>query len=146
MINVMPSSQPQDRIQASKGSFYTRRIQKKWRIAVVLVVLIIAIPLGWVMIANPFGIKDVKVVVEYPHHWTGNFGELDVIHPLNETGNYTHLMHKMFDGKWNVFIMAQKQDNSTDILRVSIETLDGKVLKSVSTIQPYEMVLVEVIL
>jgi len=147
MNNVMLSNQPQERVRSNKGSFWTRRTAKKWRIVVVvLVVLVIVIPFSWVIITNPFGIKDVKVVVEYPHHWTGYVGQLDVGNGLNETGNYSRLMHKMFDGKWNVFIMAQKEDDSTDILRVSIETLDGKVLKSASTVQPYEMIQAEVVL
>jgi hypothetical protein len=118
----------------------------KKRITFAFVVLVIAIIVGWIVFTNPFGITDVKVVVEYDHHWTGSIGELDVMNGLNETGNYSHLMHKEFGGKWNVYIDAQKEDNSTDILKISIETLDGKVLKSAMTSTPYEMIFVEAIL
>jgi hypothetical protein len=118
----------------------------KWCIVFILVLLVMAILFVWMIFTNPFGMTDVKIVVQYAHQWSGGIGEGDAVAPYVQTGNYSLVMHKMFSGKWDVHVMAQKEDDSTDILRISIMTLDGKVLKSAMTSIPNEMIFAEAIL
>ena len=118
----------------------------KWRMALIPVILVIVVLFIWATFTNPFGMTDVKIVVEYAHQWSGGIGEGDVVVPHVQTGNYSFVMHKTFGGRWDVHVMAEKEDDSTDLLRISIMTLDGKVLKSAMTSIPHEMIYAEAIL
>lgn len=130
---------PRRVIQPSKGPLLQRRVPTKWRIVVVAAVIVFAIVITWALFTNPFGTSDVKVVVTYSHPWSGAIGDLYDIHTWGSTGSYSQTLHRTHSGTWIVTANAQKLDGSSATLTISIQTMDGRVLRSSSTSTPYGM-------
>ena len=145
----MPASQPQRELKNERSSFWKMRVPPRWRHKIaVLAILVIVILVIWTALTlnDTFGIKDVRIVVEYDHHWTGGDGQWDVENALSMTGNYSHVWHWGYGGHWTADVHAQKDDGSNATLRVWIETLDGRILKSATTSEPYGMVQLDMVL
>jgi hypothetical protein len=109
-------------------------------------VLVLAIVISWMLFTQPFSPTQVKVVVEYAHPWSGAIGDLYGINTWGSTGSYTQVLHKTHSGSWIVSANAQKEDGSTATLRISIITMDGKVLRSATTSEPYGVAQVAVMI
>jgi hypothetical protein len=106
-------------------------------IVVAVIVLVFAVVISWAIYAHPFGPTQVKVVVEYSGSWSGAVGDLSHINSWGHDGSYAVILTKSGSGVWIISANAQKDDGSGGTLRISIQNMDGTVIRSASTSQPF---------
>ena len=80
---------------------------------------------------------QVLIKVEYDGEWQGAYGDPSALVSWNGIGTKTVTLNKPDTYLWIVSANAQKQDDSSKTLTISILLLDGTVLKSASTSSPY---------
>ena len=87
--------------------------------------------------SGPTKITQVLIKVEYDDEWQGAYGDPSALVSWNGIGTKTVTLNKPDTYLWIVSANAQKQDDSSKTLTISILLLDGTVLKSASTSSPY---------
>jgi hypothetical protein len=120
------------------------RKEAKRSILVLVVVLAVAcVALGLLVGALTSGgtgderTDQVRVVVNYSGSWSGAVGDLDGVEDWGHNGSYSVVLSRGDAAMWIVSANAQKGDDSGMMLRISIETLDGVVLKEDVTMAAY---------
>lgn len=87
-------------------------------------------------------IAQVTVIIDYDDHWYGSLGGIDSSASYEGTGPASYTISHEGDGALNVAAVIQKSDGSPGTLAVSIETMDGTVLRAASTNAAYGSVTV----
>lgn len=80
---------------------------------------------------------QVLIKVEYDGEWQGAYGDPSALVSWNGIGTKTVTLNKPDTYLWIISANAQKQDDSSKTLTVSILLPDGTVLKTASTTSPY---------
>lgn len=80
---------------------------------------------------------QVLIKVEYDSEWQGAYGDPSALVSWNGNGTKTVTLNKPDTYLWIISANAQKQDDSSKTLTVSILLPDGTVLKTASTTSPY---------
>jgi hypothetical protein len=89
---------------------------------------------------NVIGPQQVKVEVSYSGKWQGAVGDLASIVSWSGDDQRTLTLARTRPvGIWIVSANAQKMDNSSSILTISIVRMDGTVIKTASTNTAYGM-------
>lgn len=107
-------------------------------LAVVLIAVIIIAGLA-IGMATSGGSSDdrVKIVVSYSGSWSGAYGDAGSIQSWSHDGPYTKVLERPDRGTWIVSANAQKEDSGSGTLTISIQTMDGKAIKTSSTATAY---------
>lgn len=84
-------------------------------------------------------VNQVKIKVHYSGSWSGAYGDAGSIQSWSGTGDYSLTLNRPSSAisMWIISANAQKQDDSTTTLTISIVTMDGSVLKTASTTAAY---------
>lgn len=86
---------------------------------------------------NDDRLDSVVVVISYSGEWSGSYGDLTGTRSVDGSGTTAYVMMRPAGTVWSVSAVMQKSDDSGGMLTVSIEDLDGNVLKTSSTIAAY---------
>jgi len=88
--------------------------------------------------------RQVKVRVQYDGAWSGSIIDGTTSSNWEGIGDYFKVLTKDDSYGWFVSANAQKQDSYHTRLTISIEDMDGNIIKSASTDSPYGVTLVSV--
>jgi hypothetical protein len=83
--------------------------------------------------------QTVRVQVSYGGAWQGAYGDVSGIVSWSGNGPYSVTLTRGNQGLWVVSVNAQKMDDSSTGLTVSIIGSDGHVIKSATTSAAYGM-------
>jgi len=103
--------------------------------------LIICVALGLfvnaALSANDDRTDQVKVVVNYSGSWSGAYTDVETLQSWSHDGSYSIVLERSDMAMWIVSANAQKDDDSGAMLTISIQDMDGHVLKTASTSTAY---------
>jgi hypothetical protein len=142
-------AQPEDsRECANKGNVDTSYSNKKQKKPIPYIVFSIVFAVVGVIVVfflitsipNVIGPQQVKVEVSYSGKWQGAVGDLEgIVSWSGDDPRTLTLARARPVGMWIVSANAQKMDDSSSILTISIVRMDGTVIKTASTNTAYGM-------
>jgi len=124
-------------------SFFKPQSKKELTITAVVGVAImfaIILALGFLVgAANEHEHDQVKVVVTYDGSWSGAYTDVETMQSWSHDGSYSVTLDRPDMDTWIVSANAQKADGGDGVLTISIQDMDGHVLKTASTSTAYGM-------
>jgi hypothetical protein len=112
---------------------------------VVIIIAVIAIVIVAVLaLSGSLSTNQVKIVVHSSGSWSLGYGDQGGINTATGSGDREFVLTKSTSGQWSVAASAIKMDMSAAQLTVTIEKMDGSVLKSSSTTTYFGMATVSI--
>ena len=116
-----------------------RSKKKNILIGVLVLIIVVAVVVAAIVVTNTLETNQVQVKVSYSGSWSGSYGTTSSFVIWKGTGDKTVIVNKP-SGSGKLFIVsatAQKQDDSSNTLTISILKMDGTVLQTASTSDAY---------
>lgn len=81
--------------------------------------------------------KEIIIEISYAGPWKGIIHNNGDTQQISGFSDKTIHVHRILDGKWDLSFHCEKEDGSTNLLRVSIKSTDGAILEKGYAIEPY---------
>jgi hypothetical protein len=82
-------------------------------------------------------IERIKIIVTYPGNWEGVLYSNEKVQMISGFTSKTIIVLRPKNGVWAVSFEAEKIDDSSNQLKVVVELMNGKILDTAQTIDPY---------
>ena len=80
--------------------------------------------------------KEIIIEISYAGPWKGIIHNNGDTQQISGFSDKTIHVHRILDGKWDLSFHCEKEDGSTNLLRVSIKSTDGAILEKLDTPEP----------